>query len=63
MKKICLHMNLGLVLSKLVQKNLNYIIPRDGEGESFNKKPNHPSELRWTLLSYATPYWAKLHPT
>jgi hypothetical protein len=59
MKKICLHMNLGLVLSKLVQKNLNYIIPRDGEGDSFNKKPNHPpfratlhpTELRYTLLS------------
>jgi hypothetical protein len=36
---IFLHMNLGCVLSKLVQKNLNYIIPREGEGASFNKKP------------------------
>ena len=37
--KIFLHMNLGCVFSKLGQKNLNYIIPRDGEGASFNKKP------------------------
>jgi hypothetical protein len=75
-------MNLGWVLSKLVQKNLNYTIPRDGDGESFNKKPNHtsklrctllsytlhPTELSWTLPSYAAPsratlhFWATLHP-
>jgi hypothetical protein len=46
---------------------LNYAAPYWAPGHSTELlqywATQYPTELRWTLLSYAEPYWATLNPT